>query len=159
MTIKKFGGQVWRDNGYLYAKSVGRLKGTEIVYPIRSTGATENAILMGVLAEGKTTIWNPYLRPEILDLISLLKKMGAKIIVRGQESIYIKGVNKLNGVMHNCISDNLEALTFTIGAAITGGELEIKHFPFNHLEIPLIHLRESRLKYFISEVCLLHPRW
>jgi len=151
MAIKKFGGRVWEENGYLYAETERRLKGTDIYLPIKSTGATENAVLMGVLAEGTTTIWNPHIRPEIIDLVSLLNKMGAKILVKGQESIRIKGVKKLNGAQHECIPDNLEALTFTIGAAVTGGELEIKNFPLKHLEIPLIHLRESGLKYFISE--------
>ena len=68
----------------------GQLVGCNIHLPIRSTGATENAILCGTLAVGKTTIWNPHIRPEILDLISMLIGMGAKIRVFGQKCIEIQ---------------------------------------------------------------------
>jgi UDP-N-acetylglucosamine 1-carboxyvinyltransferase len=127
------------------------LHGSEIFLRIRSTGATENSIIMGVLAKGKTKVWNPHIRPEIIDLISMLNSMGAKIKVNGQESIEIEGVKTLQGTTHKCIPDNMEALTFVIATAITGGEVEIHNFPFEHLEIPMVYLRESGLKYYKSE--------
>jgi UDP-N-acetylglucosamine 1-carboxyvinyltransferase len=150
MAMEKLGVKVWEEGDYLFAESKGRLKGTDIHLPVRSTGATENSILMGVLAEGETRIWNPHIRPEILDLIQMLREMGADISVYGQESILVRGVEGLNGVDYNCIPDNMEALTFAIGTAMTGGEVEINNFPLEHLEIPLIHLRESGLKYYRS---------
>jgi len=149
--MKKLGATVWEEGEYLCAESNGRLVGCELHLPIRSTGATENGILMGCLAQGKTKIWNPHIRPEIIDMVDFLNKMGAKIIVNGQESIEIEGVDELGGVMHSCIPDNMEALTFAIAAAITGGNVEIHNFPFHHLEIPMIHLRESGMKYYKSE--------
>lgn len=151
MAMEKLGAKVWEEDGYLLAKSDKRLKGTDIHLRLRSTGATENSILMGTLAEGKTKVWNPHIRPEIIDLIDMLNSMGAKIIVNGQESIEIEGVERLSGTKHKCIPDNMEALTFAIATAITGGEVEIKNFPIKHLGIPMIYLRESGLNFFVSE--------
>lgn len=151
MIMEKMGAQVWEEEEYLLAKVDGPLIGTDIHLPIRSTGATENAILMGTLAQGKTKVWNPHIRPEIIDLITMLNKMGANIVVNGQESIEIEGVRSLNSSTHKCIPDNMEALTFLIGTAITKGEVTIHNFPFEHLEIPMIHLRESGLKYYVSQ--------
>jgi len=149
--MEKMGARVWEEGEYLCAESNGRLVGCELHLPIRSTGATENGILMGCLAKGKTQIWNPHIRPEIINMIEFLKKMGAKIVVNGQESIEIEGTEELGSVVHTCIPDNMEAITFAIAAAITGGEVEIHNFPFQHLEIPMIHLRESGMRYYKSE--------
>ena len=148
MLLKKMGAEVWEDNDYLYAKVKEKLQGCEIHLPIRSTGATENAIICGSLAEGKTTIWNPHIRPEILDLISMLRKMGAEIKIFGQQCIEINGVDKLNRVKHSVIPDNMEAITWAIASVISNGDIEIINFPFEHLEVPLVFLRESGMKYF-----------
>ena len=148
--FKKLGAKVWVDSsGKLCATSEGqRLKGTDIYLPIRSTGATENGILCGTLAQGKTTIWNPHIRPEILDLIKMLKSMGANIKVYGQERIDIYGVDEIGGAEHEVILDNLEALTWLVGSVITDGDVEINNFPYNDLEIPLIFLRESGAQFY-----------
>ncbi|WP_256003245.1 UDP-N-acetylglucosamine 1-carboxyvinyltransferase [Pedobacter deserti] len=148
MLLERLGAKVWEEEGYLCAKSAGRLKGTEIVLPIRSTGATENAIICASLATGITTVWNPHVRPEILDLIAMLNAMGAKIKVFGQKCIEITGVERLSGTKHHVIPDNMEALTWAIGSVITGGDVEILNFPYEHLEVPLVFLRESGMKYF-----------
>ena len=71
--LEQLGAKVWDEGDYLCAKSEGRLKGSDIVFPMRSTGATENAIICASLATGTTTIWNPHIRPEIMDLIAMLK--------------------------------------------------------------------------------------
>lgn len=148
MVLESLGARVWVEDGYLYAESEGRLKGADIHLPIRSTGATENAIISSSLADGKTIIWNPHIRPEILDLIDMLTEMGAKIEVRGNESIVVNGVQKLHTVTHEVIPDNMEALTFLVAAAITGGELEIEGFPIGHLEVPMIFLKSSGMNIF-----------
>ena len=148
MLLERLGAKVWEEDGYLCAKSNGNLKGTDIHLPIRSTGATENSILCAVLAKGTTTIWNPHIRPEIVDLIEMLRKMGAKIDVYGQKCIVIEGRRQLGGVSHTVIPDNMEALTWAIGGVITNGEVEIQNFPFEHLEIPMVYLRESGMKYY-----------
>lgn len=148
MILEKLGARVWEENGYLCTEAKNGLTGCDITLPIRSTGATENGIFSATLSKGKTTIWNPHIRPEIIDLIAMLNKMGAKIKVHGQKCIEIEGVEKLNGVRHTAIPDNMEALTWAIGAVITKGEVEILDFPFDHLEFPLIQLRESGMKFY-----------
>lgn len=151
MIFEQMGAKVWEEEGYLCAKSVEKLKGVEIILPIRSTGATENGIICGSLAKGTTTIWNPHIRPEILDLIEMLNKMGAKINVYGQKCIVINGVNELFGVRHTVIPDNVEAITWAIASVITNGDVEIENFPFEHLEVPLVFLRESGMKSYRNE--------
>jgi UDP-N-acetylglucosamine 1-carboxyvinyltransferase len=155
MLLERLGAKVWEEEGYLCAKSEGRLVANDITLPLRSTGATENTILCASLAKGKTTLWNPHIRPEIMDLIDMLNKMGAKIKVYGQKCIEIEGVEKLNGIRHAVIPDNMEALTWAIGAVITGGEVEILNFPYEHLEVPLVFLKESGMKYYRGEDSLI----
>lgn len=148
MLIEQMGAKVWEEEGYLCTKAKGKLKGCDIHLPIRSTGATENSILCGTLAVGKTTVWNPHIRPEILDLINMLRSMGAKIQVYGQKCIEIEGVEGLHGVKHTVIPDNMEAITWAIASVITNGDIEIINFPFEHLEVPLVFLRESGMKFY-----------
>lgn len=148
MLLRKMGAEVWTEENMLCAEVKTRLKGTDIYLPIRSTGATENAIICGSLAEGITRVWNPHVRPEIIDLIGFLRKMGVEITVYGQESIEIKGVDRLTGTSHEVISDNMEAITWLIGSVVTKGDVEIIKFPFEHLEVPLIYLRESGAKFY-----------
>lgn len=148
MIFERMGAEVWEEEGYLCCSSKNRLKACEIDLPLRSTGATENAILTATLASGTTTVWNPHIRPEIIDMITMLNKMGAKIKVFGQKCIIIEGVDRLKGVKHNVIPDNMEALTWAIGSVITGGDVEILNFPFEHLEVPLVFLRESGMKFY-----------
>lgn len=155
MLLERLGAKVWEEGDYLCARSDGRLSGTDIYLSMRSTGATENAIICGSLAKGTTTVWNPHIRPEILDLIGMLRKMGAKIEVFGQKCIQITGCDVLKAVKHSVIPDNMEALTWAIGAVITGGDVEILDFPYEHLEIPLVYLRESGMKFYRSENSLL----
>ncbi|MEX2591293.1 MAG: UDP-N-acetylglucosamine 1-carboxyvinyltransferase [Anditalea sp.] len=155
MLLETLGAKVWEEGDYLCAKVEGRLKGNEIFLPLRSTGATENSIICATLAEGETVVWNPHIRPEILDLIDMLSKMGAKIKVYGQKCIVIEGVGKLSTVKHAVIPDNMEALTWAIGSVITHGEVEIENFPFEHLEVPLVYLRESGMKFFRGETSLI----
>lgn len=151
MVLEKLGASVWEEDGYLCASSNGRLRGAEINLPLRSTGATENAIISSTLAKGRTIIWNPHIRPEIIDLIKMLNSMGARIQVRGNESIIVDGVETLHGATHKVIPDNMEAITFLVAAAITGGELEIESFPMEHLEVPLLFLRSSGMNIFIGD--------
>lgn len=151
MLLENLGAEVWEEEpGYLCAKvkKGKRLIASNIYLPMRSTGATENSIICASLAYGKTTIWNPHIRPEIMDLIEMLTKMGANITVYGQKCIVVEGVNELNSVKHSVIPDNMEALTWAIGAVITNGEIEIENFPFTHLEIPMVYLRESGMKFY-----------
>ncbi|AFY69423.1 UDP-N-acetylglucosamine 1-carboxyvinyltransferase [Thalassoporum mexicanum PCC 7367] len=159
MLLRQMGAEVWIENNQLCAavkdKYHGKLQGSDIHLPIRSTGATENAIICGSLATGITRVWNPHIRPEILDLINYLRSMGAKIQVFGQEHIEITGVAGLKGTNYRVLADNMEAITWLVGAVITGGDLEIQDFPYGNLEIPLIHLRESGTKFYRGDHSLI----
>jgi UDP-N-acetylglucosamine 1-carboxyvinyltransferase len=153
--LKRLGADVWIENDQLCAETKVRLKGNDIHLPIRSTGATENAIICASLAEGVTRVWNPHIRPEILDLIRYLNGMGARIRVFGQEHIEIIGVEGLRGINHVVIPDNMEAITWLVSSVITNGDVEIFGFPFQDLEIPLIHLRESGARFYRGENSLI----
>ncbi|MDD3944775.1 MAG: UDP-N-acetylglucosamine 1-carboxyvinyltransferase [Bacteroidales bacterium] len=155
MILEQMGAKVWEEDRYLCSQCKRKLKGCDIYLPIRSTGATENAILCGTLATGKTTVWNPHIRPEILDLIEMLQKMGANIKVFGQKCIEIVGVEQLHGAQHTIVPDNMEAITWAIASVITNGDIEIFNFPFEHLEVPLVFLRESGMKYYRGENSLI----
>jgi len=149
MLLKKLGAEVWQEGDNLCAKAPnGGLVGADIHLSIRSTGATENAIITGCLAKGITRVWNPHIRPEILDLIAFLTSMGAKIRVFGQEHIEIIGVEGLKGTHFNVMPDNMEAITWMVASVMTGGDIEIKHFPTKDLEVSMIHLRESGVKFY-----------
>ena len=149
MVMKQFGATVWEEGNYLCAEfEKNRNENVKVDLPIRSTGATENSIIIACLSHGTTEIWNPHIRPEIIDLINFLNSMGAHIKVFGQEHIEIKGVASLNGTIHSVIPDNVEALTWLVGGAITGGEIEIFDFPYSHLEVPLIFLKDSGVKIY-----------
>lgn len=141
--LERLGARVWDDETHLRAEAPDGLRGTDIHLALRSTGATENAILAGTLARGVTRVWNPHIRPEILDLVDMLNAMGARITVYGQEHIEIIGVEGLHGVEHRVIADNMEAITWLAAAVVTGGEVEISGFPFRDLEVALAHIRSA----------------
>lgn len=155
MVLRSVGADVWEEGGYLCARSPRRLQGADIHLPLRSTGATENAILCGTMAHGVTRVWNPHIRPEIIDLIKCLNTMGAQIKVFGQEHIEISGVDNLHGATYRTLPDNMEALTWLVAAVITDGSIEIHNFPYDALEVPLIHLRESGARFFKGEESLI----
>lgn len=143
MLLEALGADVWEEGEYLCARAPKGLAGTDIHLSIRSTGATENAVITGALAKGVTRIWNPHIRPEIMDLIEMLRRMGAKIRVFGQEHIEVTGVEGLSGVQHRVIPDNMEAITWLAAAVITEGDIEIAGFPDRDLEVVLAHLRAA----------------
>lgn len=156
MLLKKLGAEVWQEGDNLCAKApAGGLVGADIHLALRSTGATENAIICGCLAKGITRIWNPHIRPEILDLINFLRSMGAKINVYGQEHIEVTGVEGLKGTVYTVMPDNMEAITWMVAAVMTKGDIEIQHFPTRDLEVAMIHLRESGAKFYQGEDSLI----
>lgn len=155
MLLERLGARVWEEGDYLCAEAKNGLVGADIHLPLRSTGATENAILAASLAKGITRIWNPHIRPEILDLISMLSSMGAKIQVFGQEHIEITGVEGLQGTDHRVIADNMEAITWLAASVITGGDIEIEGFPYEDLEVVLAHLKAAGAKLYKGDSSLI----
>ncbi|MDO4177298.1 MAG: UDP-N-acetylglucosamine 1-carboxyvinyltransferase [Bacillota bacterium] len=119
-----------------------KLHGSTIYLDFPSVGATEVIIMAASLAEGTTILENAAQEPEIVDLASFLNKMGAKIKGAGTDTIKIEGVEKLHGVTHHVIPDRIEAGTFMVSAAITGGRILIKNMLPNHLKAVIAKLRE-----------------
>src|SRR5690625_3532113 len=156
MLLERLGARVWEEGESLCAKAKGkRLVGADIHLPMRSTGATENAVLAARLAEGTTQIWGPHVRPEIFDLIDMLNAMGEQIKVFGQERIEVQGGEHLYGVKHRVIPDNMEAITWLVAAVITRGDVEIIDFPYEDLEVVMAHLKSAGAKFYRSENSLL----
>lgn len=130
-------------HGELVATVDGRLKGTEIELPFPSVGATENLIFGGVLAEGETIIVNAAREPEIEDLIHQLNSMGADIEGAGTALVAIRGVERLHPVEHRVVPDRLEAGTYAIAGAITGGDVTITGCNPEHLRMELTKLEAA----------------
>ncbi|MFC1898797.1 UDP-N-acetylglucosamine 1-carboxyvinyltransferase [Chloroflexota bacterium] len=156
--LERLGAKIKINNdGFLEAECNG-LRGAEIEFPFRTTGGTENAMIAASLAMGTTIIKNAHTRPEVVDLANFLNSMGAKVIIRGSGYIEIEGVTELYGTNYSIIPDNVEALTFIIASALTGGDVEIKHCPINMLEIPMIYLRESGVNFYKDDDSLFVTR-
>lgn len=122
--------------------SVDKLKGSTIYLDFPSVGATEVIIMAATLAEGTTILENAAQEPEIVDLANFLNKMGARIKGAGTDTIKIEGVEKLKGVSHHVIPDRIEAGTFMVGAAMTGGNVLIRNIVPDHLKAVIAKLRE-----------------
>lgn len=130
-------------HGELVAHIDGRLKGTEIELPFPSVGATENLVFAGVLAEGETVIVNAAREPEIEDLIAQLNSMGADIEGGGTSLVTIRGVENLEPVEHKVVPDRLEAGTYAVAGAITGGDVTVTGCNPDHLRMELAKLEAA----------------
>ena len=133
--LRKMGAKI-QETESSYKAEADRLKGTNIELNYPSVGATENIILAGVLAEGKTTISNAAVEPEIVDIIKMLQKMGAKIELNTtNRKIYIDGVEKLQGTTHYILPDRNEAASFAAMAVATNGDIFIEETPQENLAV------------------------
>lgn len=121
-------------DGYIEAKAPQGLKGAHIHFPKVSVGATENIMMAATLAKGVTTLANAAREPEITDLGECLIKMGAEIEGLGTDTITIHGKHFLRGTEHTVIADRIEAGTFVIAGAMTGGSLTLKNSNILHLD-------------------------
>ncbi|MGG0716167.1 UDP-N-acetylglucosamine 1-carboxyvinyltransferase [Robertmurraya massiliosenegalensis] len=124
--FEAMGATVKVGNGFIEAESNGRLHGAKIYLDFPSVGATENIMMAATLAQGTTILENVAKEPEIVDLANFLNKMGAKVRGAGTGTIRIEGVDVLFGADHNIIPDRIEAGTFMVAAAITGGNVLVK---------------------------------
>ena len=118
--LEKMGAKIELKNGYIYA-STKELKGAQINFDLVSVTATENIIMAATLANGITTISNAAQEPEVTDLIYCLNKMGAKITGENSSTLIIEGVDRLSGTTYKICPDRIEAGTYLVAAAITGG--------------------------------------
>lgn len=132
--LSDMGLEISLQNDMLKCKADGKLKGTQILLPLPSVGATENIILAAVLARGTTIIKNAAREPEICDLCSFLSSCGARIFGAGSSTIKIIGVDELYGTEHNVIPDRIVAATFMSATAITTGKVTLLNVVPEHLE-------------------------
>jgi len=139
--LEKLGATISVDHGYVEARAT-RLRGAVFHFPKITVTGTENILTAAVLAEGETVLENCALEPEIPDLAALLVKMGAKIEGAGTPTIRVQGVERLHAATHTIIPDRIEAGTFLVAGAITGGELLLNHCEPRHLTAIIDKLKE-----------------
>jgi UDP-N-acetylglucosamine 1-carboxyvinyltransferase len=140
--FEAMGATVKVGNGFIEAEVNGRLQGAKIYLDFPSVGATENIMMAATLAVGTTIIENVAKEPEIVDLANFLNKMGAKVRGAGTGTLRIEGVNVLFGAEHNIIPDRIEAGTFMVAAAITGGNVLVKGAVPEHLSSLIAKMEE-----------------
>ena len=132
--LEALGAQFTLSHGVIEGRT-DRLQGTEVVLEYPSVGATENLLMAGVLAEGRTTVHNAAREPEIADLAAFLNRMGGQILGAGSSVITIDGVAELRAVEHVVIPDRIEAATFLAALGVTGGQLTLRNVRVDHLEL------------------------
>ena len=148
--LKKLGMSYKLTDGYILAKSKGKLKGTVINFPRISVGATENSIIASCLAKGKTTLKNCAIEPEIKDLTNFLNLAGAKIKWTGR-TCKIEGVNSLNQTEYSVMADRIEAGTYLIAAAVTEGNLKIKNIIPSIIQTEINILKKMGAKIILKK--------
>lgn len=141
--FEALGVKIEQGHGYIDASAPNGLKGTNIYFDFPSVGATENVLMAASLAEGVTIVENAAEEPEIVDLANYLNKMGAKIRGAGTDTIRIEGVKELHGADYTIIPDRIEAGTYMIAAAMTGGDVIIENVLPEHQKPLIAKLREA----------------
>ncbi|MBE6444813.1 MAG: UDP-N-acetylglucosamine 1-carboxyvinyltransferase [Alphaproteobacteria bacterium] len=153
--LEQMGAKIEIKNGYILANVDGRLKGSHIIFPGVSVGATCNILMAAVLAEGETVLENAAKEPEIGDLANLLNAMGAKIEGIGTAVLRIEGVEKLHGAKHKVIADRIEAGSYAVAAAITRGKIELVNAQAKTLRRPLQVLKDMGVNVEETETSLI----
>src|SRR6202040_3825131 len=125
--LEKMGAEITMSHGYIEAKvpNHGRLKGAHIVFEKITVTGTENILMAATLADGETILENAACGPEVTDLVVMLRKMGACVAGDGTSTLHIRGVKELHGSEHTVIPDRIDAGTFMVAGAITGGDLAV----------------------------------
>ncbi len=143
--LEQLGATIKIEHGYIHAQA-NRLKGTNFSFDVISVTGTENLMMAATLAEGETLLENAAREPEVQDLADLLNKMGAQIEGAGTGEIRIRGVSRLHGAEHSIIPDRIEAATFLVAAAITGGKLSVVGVEPTHLTAVMSKLAEAGVR-------------
>ena len=132
--LKRLGAEIELNEGYIHARAPRGLTGAPVHFTKVSVGATENLMMAATLAKGTTTLTNAAREPEIVDLGECLIKMGAEIEGLGTDRIVINGKQFLRGTEHSVIADRIEAGTFAVAGAMTGGKITLKNCDVKHLQ-------------------------
>lgn len=151
--MQMLGAQIDLEGGYIIAKAQ-RLKGTKIHFDISSVGATGNILMAAVLAQGTTIIENAAREPEIEALEHFLVKMGARIEGVGTDTLIIEGVDELKPTNETMIPDRIEAGTFMVAGAITGGDITLKNVRNDHIAALIAKLEEAGVQIETNETTL-----
>ena len=140
--LQSLGAQISVENGFIKARAE-KLRGARHVFDIVSVGATENVLMAATLAEGRSVIENAAMEPEIVDLADCLIAMGANITGAGTGRIVVEGVERLHACEHSVVADRIEAGTFLVAAAMTGGRVTITHARPDTMDAVLDKLRDA----------------
>jgi UDP-N-acetylglucosamine 1-carboxyvinyltransferase len=144
MGLERMGAEIAHSHGYVTARAPkGGLRGVRIALPFPSVGATENLMLAAALARGVTVIENAAREPEIVDLAAVLAGMGAAVRGAGTSVVEVEGRERLGGFRHHVIPDRIEAGTFLIAVAATGGDAVVEGAREDHLEALIAKLQEA----------------
>lgn len=141
--FEALGVKIEQGHGYIEASAPEGMTGANIYLDFPSVGATENIMMAAAMAKGTTVLENPAEEPEIVDLASYLNQMGARVRGAGTNVITIEGVSELHGVQHSVIPDRIEAGTYMIAAAMTGGDVIIENVLPEHQKPLIAKLREA----------------
>ena len=156
--LEAMGAEITYDHGYLEARSPNngqdRLKGAHIVFDKITVTGTEDLLMAAVLADGETIFENCAREPEVTDLAALLTAMGAKIEGAGSSTIKVQGVTSLHGARHRINPDRIEAGTFLIAGAITGGDLNVDSCDPAHLGALIAKLEECGVRLDVGKDCI-----
>ncbi len=148
--LKSLGAEIDLDGGYVVAKAVDGLRGGKVSFPKVSVGATQNVLMAATLAKGETVIENAALEPEIGDVAACLMKMGAQIEGIGTSTLYVQGVDYLEGAVHTVLPDRIETGTYAMAVAATGGEVLLEGARADLLEAPIEVLREAGVQIDVT---------
>lgn len=149
--LSQLGAEIDLTGGYIDAKATGGLVGAHIVFPTVSVGATENILMAACLAKGESLLSNVAREPEVTDLAHCLVAMGAKIQGIGSDSLRIQGVERLKGAEHTVIADRIEAGTYAMAAAMTGGDIELVGVQSELMEAVIDKLSEAGVQIEATE--------
>jgi UDP-N-acetylglucosamine 1-carboxyvinyltransferase len=145
MGLRAMGATITIDNGYIRARAP-KLQGARLVLDTVTVTGTENLMMAAACAAGETVIENAAREPEIAELATFLRAMGAKIEGAGSDTIHIEGVDALQGTKHDVVADRIESGTYLVAAAITGGRVRLTHARPEHLDAVLQKLAEAGAK-------------
>jgi len=140
--LKALGADIHLTHGYVEAKAK-RLKGARINFDMPTVGGTEHLMMAASLAKGETVLENAAREPEIVDLATMLNLMGARIEGAGTDTIRISGVSELQPAIYRVMPDRIEAGTFMVAAAITGGDIRIANMQLEHLDALVFKLQDA----------------
>ena len=148
--LKAMGAEIEIEGGYIRARA-GRLRGARIVLETVTVTGTENLMMAATLAQGRTIIENAAREPEVVDLAGFLNAMGARVSGAGTDTLVIEGVERLHGCSYEVLPDRIEAGTYLVAGAITGGRVRARNARAGHLDAVLAKLREGGAELKVDE--------